>query len=249
MKKLSRILSVIVLLSMTACSTTYVAKPLPFKMPSSYANAQDVNGAVIGARAYTDTREAKDNFGFDVINAGMLPLEVVIDNKSGSSFEINAAQTFLEDQEGKLWPVLSRDIAYDRATKFAQTKETFSEGARSGFFGATAGALIGAAVGVLTGEDVGRTAGKGAATGGAGGAVLGGSQAYTYGDARRKISDDLKAKSLEAKPIQPNDLAYGFIFFPAEARTAKTLRLRLTEKETGKSHVMSFNLTEPEGKS
>lgn len=244
MKKYSRILPIIVVLSMTACATSYEAKPLPFKMPSSYPNVQNVDGAVMGARAYTDVKEAKENFGFDVINAGMLPLEVVIDNKSGHSFEINAAQTFLEDREGKIWPVLSRDLAYDRATKHAQTKETFSEGARSGFFGATAGALIGAAVGVLTGEDVGRSTGKGAAVGGAGGAVLGGSQAYTYGDARHEIIDDLKQKSLETKPIKPNDLAYGFIFFPAEAKTAKTLRLHLTEKETGKSHVMSFNLGE-----
>lgn len=243
MRKSSPILAVIVLLSMTACSTSYVAKPLPFQMPSTYPNAQNVDGAVIGAKAYTDAGEAKENFGFDIINAGMLPLEVVMDNKSGHSFEINAGQTFLEDQEGKIWPVMSRDLAYDRATRYAQTKETFSEGARSGFFGAAAGALIGTAVGVLTGEDVSRAAGKGAAVGGAGGAVLGGSQAYAYGDARHKIIDDLKQKSLETKPIQPNDLAYGFIFFPAEAKTARTLRLHLIEKETGKSHVISFNLT------
>jgi hypothetical protein len=244
MKKISPLL-VIVLLTLTACATSYVAKPLPFKMPSAYPNAQTVDGAVMGARAYTDVKEAEENFGFDIINAGMLPLEVVVDNKSAHSFEINAGQTFLEDQEGRIWPVMSRDLAYDRATKYAQTKETFSAGARSGFFGATAGALIGAAVGVLTGEDVGRAAGKGAAAGGAGGAVLGGSQAYAYGDAKREIMDDLKQKSLETKPIRPNDLAYGFIFFPAEAKTARTLRLHLVEKETGGSHVLSFGLQPP----
>ncbi len=247
MKKLSSIMSVILFLSMTSCATTYKAKPLPFKMPSAYANAQNMEGAEIGAHAYTNAKEAKENFGFDIINAGMLPLEVVMDNKSGHSFEIDASQTFLEDREGKLWPVMSRDLAYDRATKYAQTKETFSKGAQSGFFGATAGALIGAAIGVLTGEDVARAAGKGAAVGGAGGAVIGGSQAYTSGEARHEIIDDLKQKSLETKPIRPNDLAYGFIFFPAEAKTAKTLRLRMTEKDTGKSHVMSFNLAQPGG--
>ncbi len=244
MNKFFRTLAVIVLLIMTACATSYKAKPLPFQMPGSYPNAQDVDGAVIGARAYTDAGEAKENFGFDIINAGMLPLEVVIDNKSGNSFEINPDQTFLEDREGKLWPVMSRDLAYDRATKYARTKETFSEGARSGFFGATAGALIGAAIGVLTGEDVARATGKGAAVGGAGGAVLGGAQAYAYGDARREIINDLQQKSLDAKPIKPNDLAYGFIFFPAEAKTARTVRLQLVEKETGKTYVKSFDLTQ-----
>lgn len=76
-------------------------------------------------------------------------------------------------------------------------------------------------------------------------AVLGGSQAYASGDARREIVDDLKQKSLETKPIKPNDLAYGFIFFRAEAKTARTLRLHLVEKETGKTHAISFNVSQP----
>ncbi len=237
------IATVLILLLMTACATTtYVAKPLPFKMPGAYPNAQEVVGAVIGARAYTDPKEARENFGFDVIGAGLLPVEVVIDNRGVHPLEINGTQTFLEDQESNLWPVLNRNLAYERATKYAQTREAFSEGIHSGFLGAAAGATIGAAIGILSGQNVAETAGKGAAVGAAGGAVIGGSQAYNAGEARHAIVGDLQQKSLQTKTIAPNVLAYGFIFFPAEAKTAKTLRLQLVEKDTGKFLVLQFKL-------
>ncbi|MGE5174061.1 MAG: hypothetical protein ACM3MD_09560 [Betaproteobacteria bacterium] len=235
-------LAVGLIFTFTACATSYVAKPLPFKMPGAYPNAQEIAGAVIGARAYTDAKEARENFGFDIIGAGMLPVEIVIDNKGMHSLEINGTQTFLEDKQNNLWPVLDRNLAYDRATKYAQTKETFSEAAHSGFLGAAAGAAIGAAIGVLSGTNVGNAAGKGAAVGAAGGAVIGGSQAYTQGDARHAIVEDLQSKTLQTKSIAPNILAYGFIFFPAEAKTVKTLRLQIIEKDTGKTFVLTFSL-------
>jgi hypothetical protein len=241
-KTLKQIIAVGVLVTFTSCSTSYVAKPLPFKLPTAYPNAQEVGGATIGARAYTDVKEAKDNFGFDVISAGMLPVEVVIDNKGPHPLEINGTQTFLEDKQSNLWPVLNRDLAYERATKYAQTKEAFSEGAHKGFLGATAGAVIGAAIGILSGQNVAETAGKGAAVGAAGGAVMGGANAYNADEARHAIVDDLQSKTLQTKSIAPNALAYGFIFFPAEAKTAKTLRLQIIEKDTGKSFVLSFPL-------
>ena len=240
--RICRMIAAGVLFAVVACSTSYVAKPLPFKLPSAYPNAQEVGGAVIGARAFTDAKEAKDNFGFDVINAGMLPVEIVIDNKGPHPLEINGAQTFLEDKQNNLWPVLSRNLAYDRATKYAQTKETFSEAAHSGFLGAAAGAAIGAAIGILSGQNVVETTGKGAAVGAAGGAVMGGANAYNADDARHDIIDDLQQKSLQTKSIAPNILAYGFVFFPAEAKTAKTLRLQVIEKDTGKSYVLMFSL-------
>ncbi len=237
-----RVIAAVLLLTLTACAESYQAKPLPFKMPGAYPNAQEAGGAMIGARAYTDVKEAKENFGFDIINAGMLPVEIVIDNKGPHPLEINGTQTFLEDKKDNLWPVLNRNLAYERATKYAQTKQTFSEAAHSGFLGAAAGAAIGAAIGILSGQNVAETTGKGAAVGAAGGAVIGGADAYNAGDARHAIVDDLQSKSLQSKSVAPNTLAYGFVFFPAEAKTAKTLRLQIVEKDTGRTFVLTFNL-------
>jgi hypothetical protein len=218
------------------CATTYKAKPMPLKTAGAYPNATEVAGAIVGAKVFMDKKEAEDAFGFDVLGAGMLPVQVVFDNQGSLSLQIEPSQTFLEDNEGNLWPILSRDMAYERATKYAQTKNIFKEGAYGGLLGGAAGAVIGAAVGVVAGGDVASSAGKGAAIGAAAGGTAGGIKGYTSDDARQRVINDLRAKSLEQKAIEPKSLSYGFLFFPGEAKSAKTLRLRIVEKDTGKSY-------------
>jgi len=229
------ILSSVFLIS---CATSYRAQPLPFKVPGAYPNAQNIAGATVGAKAYADTNEARETFGFDIRAAGMLPVQVVFDNQGTHPLEVNSSQTFLEDNDGNLWPILAGNIAYERATKYAQTKEIFKEGAYHGFLGAIAGATIGAAIGIVTGHDVAEMTGKGAALGAAGGAVIGGAKGYDAEKARSSIIDDLKQKSLQSKPIQPNTLAYGIIFFPGEAKSARQIRMQIVEKDTGTTHVL-----------
>ena len=41
-----------------ACATVYQATPLPFRAPSSYPNATQVEQAVLGAQAFTDSKKA-----------------------------------------------------------------------------------------------------------------------------------------------------------------------------------------------
>lgn len=231
-----------VLLFAISCATSYKARPLPFRAPASYGNAAEVAGAVVAAQAFAEPKKAEEAFGFDIRGAGMLPVQVVFDNQGPHSLKIVAEQTFLEDGVGNLWPILADKIAYERATKYAQTKEVFKEGAYSGFLGATAGAIIGAAVGIVTGQGIGSAIGKGAAVGAAAGATLGGAKGLASDDARREIINDLNRKSLENKAVNPQNLAHGFIFFPGEAPSAKQLRLQLIEVDTGKVHLLKFNL-------
>jgi hypothetical protein len=236
------LLAVIILILSTACATSYKATPVPFRAPASYPNATEAGGVVVAAQAYADPKKAEETFGFDIRGAGLLPVEVIFDNEGAHSLRINAQQTFLEDDAGNLWPILADQAAYDRATKYAQTKQIFKEGAYSGFLGATAGAVIGAAIGIVTGQGIGEAAGKGAAVGAAAGATMGGVKGYTSGEARQRIISDLNQKSLENRAVKPKSLAYGFIFFPGEARSAKQLRLQLVEEDTGKVYVLKLNL-------
>ena len=226
---------------LTACSTAYKAKPLAIKTPAAYPNMIEAGGALIGADAFSDRKKAKEAFGFDARGAGMLPVQVVFDNQGSHELAINAAQTFLEDEQGNLWPLLSDKIAYERATQFSKTKQIVKEGAYHGFLGAAAGSLIGAAIGVVTGDDIAESAGKGAAVGAAAGATLGGVKGYGSDEARRSITNDLREKSLETKPIKSKNLAYGILFFPGEAVTAKKLRMQLIEKDTNETHVVFLN--------
>lgn len=226
-----------------ACATQYKAKPLPFRLPSAYPNATQVAGATVGAEAYMDRSKAQRLFGFDIRGAGITPVQVAFDNTGKTPLKINPGQTFLEDKDGQLWPILENRFAYERVTKYAQTHEIFKEGAYKGFLGGVAGALVGAAVGVVSGRDVASSIGKGAAVGAAGGAVLGGaSGAENAGAARRRVMDDFRNKSLENKAIASGDLAYGFLFFPGEAQSAQRLRLQLIEDGTGKKHTLELML-------
>ena len=225
-------------LILSACSTAYQAKPLPFKTPAAYGNAVQIDGAQVAARAFVDPDEARGAFGFDIRAAGMLPVQVVIDNQSSHTFEINSQQSFLEDLQGNLWPILNRQLAHERATRFAKTREIFEQGAYAGFLGAAAGSVIGAAIGIVTGDDVGSALGKGAAVGAAAGASLGGVSGYASDDARRSIAVDLKDKSLANRAIEPGMLALGVLFFPGEAESARQLRMQISVKETHKVHSL-----------
>lgn len=222
------------------CST-YEVKPLPFKSPASLNNAVNVQGADIAARAFTDPKKAKETFGFDILAAGMLPVQVVFDNQGSHALEVVGDQTFLEDKNGNLWPILSKDIAYERATQYAKTKEIFKEGAYKGFLGAAAGAVIGAAIGIVSGENIASAAGKGAAVGAAAGATIGGATGYASDDAMKSITNDLREKSLQSNAILPKSLAHGILFFPGEAKSAKQLRLQIKEADTGAAHVIKLD--------
>ncbi|WDN90866.1 hypothetical protein BuS5_03837 [Desulfosarcina sp. BuS5] len=239
MKKytLLSILTISLLIS-AGCSKAYKVKPMPFKIPASYGNSVDVAGAEIAAEAFTDPVKTKDAFGFDILGAKMLPVQVVFDNQGPHALEIDGAQTFLEDAKGNLWPILSSEIAHERATKYAKTGQIVKEGASKSLWGAAAGSIIGAAVGIVTGDNVAEAAGIGAAVGAAAGATAGGMVGYSSDDARRKIATDLRVKSLQNRSIEPKNLAYGFLFFPGEANSAIKLRLRLVEEDTGDGHVV-----------
>ncbi|MEW5735413.1 MAG: hypothetical protein AB1921_11190 [Thermodesulfobacteriota bacterium] len=242
MKKIAYLACTGLLLALVSCSTAYQATPLPFKAPSSYANHVEVDGAVVGAKAFENKEEATKVFGFDILSAGLLPVQVAFDNESGHSMRIVPSQTFLEDDQGNLWPILANNIAYDRATKYAETNEVFKAGAKDGLLGAVGGALIGAAVGIVTGEGVGAAAGKGAAVGAAAGATIGGASKLGDQEAKDQIISDLRGKSLENKAIPGNGLAFGIIFFPAEAKSAQTLRLTINDTTTGQDYAVKIGL-------
>lgn len=224
-----------------ACSR-YEQKPLPFRMPSAYPNAVEAFGATIAARAIDDPAQAKEAFGFDILGAGVLPLQVVFDNQGKDPIQIEPTQTFLADAQGNLWNILEQNIAYDRIAKKTEMGEIAPEAAKKGFLGAAAGAIVGAAIGIVTGQNIGAAAGKGAAVGAAGGAVIGGAQGMDNSDVKRSINQDLKNRSLANKPIPPQALSHGILFFPAEAVKAKQLRLQLRDTQTGETRTLNFAL-------
>ena len=227
--------------SFFAGCASYERKVVPFKTPQSSPNAVDIDGAVIAAHAFVRPSEAKQVFGFDIRAAGILPVQVVIDNKSDHSLIISPDQTFLIDEESNVWPILDQSMAYDRLSKATEFSRVGPEAVKGGLLLGAAGAVIGAAIGIVTGTNVGEAVGKGAAIGAAAGAVTGGAQGIAgHEEIRYQIKNDLQKRSLQYRAIRPGELAYGFIFYPGEARTAKVLRLQIKATDTGK--ISTFNM-------
>lgn len=233
---------VFVCLAIFSGCVSYERQVAPFKLPENTSNAVSFNGAAIAARSFSKTKEAKEAFGFDIRAAGLLPVQVVFDNKSNHSLIIISEQTFLIDDEGNVWPILDQNLAYDRVSKATELGQIIPEATKSGLLLGAAGAVIGAAIGIVTGTNVGEAAGKGAAIGGAAGLISGGGYGFDehYEIVQSKIKEDLQSRSLQYRQIKPGELAYGFIFYPGEAKTAKVLRLQLKSKDTGE--ISTFNM-------
>ncbi|MEZ4600464.1 MAG: hypothetical protein R2940_11815 [Syntrophotaleaceae bacterium] len=225
----------------SAC-TSYKAQEVPFRAPSAYGNMQAVAGAEVAAQAFSDNAAAKQAFGFDIRSAGLLPVQVVIDNGPGAALMVVPEQTFLIDAEGNLWNLLDSRTAYQRVESSSEYARIAKGGGRGALLGSAGGAVLGAAIGILTGENIGSAALAGGALGGAGGAVVGGTQAGTSTDASRQIARDLASKELVNQAVQPGDLATGFLFFPGEAASASQLRMQLKEEQTGRVHKVLLPL-------
>ncbi len=230
------------ILPLAASCTSYKSQQVPFRPPSSYANRQMIAGAEIAAQAYVDKGLAKEAFGFDIRSAGLLPVQVVIDNGPGAALTVVPDQTFLIDADGNLWNLLDSRTAYQRVEKSSEYARIAKGGGKGALLGGAGGAVLGAAIGILTGENVASSAFKGAAVGGAGGAVVGGAQAGVSEDAGRQIARDLADKQLVNQAVQPDSLAMGFLFFPGEATSAVQLRLQLKEEQTGLVHKVLLPL-------
>lgn len=222
---------------------TYKTQYTGFRPPEAYPGHVKVDGVAMGGEAYADQAVAKDAFGFDIREAGLLPVQLVMDNKSGKSLEIVGSQTFLVDDSGRYWNIIPNRDAVQRVDKYTEMGAFMGRGAGKGaVLGAVAGTILGAAIGIVSGRNVGSAIGKGATIGAAGGALIGGVQEGTSSERPYRIADDIRDKGLEGKVVPDEHLANGFIFFPGEATSAKELRLQFRERESGKLHSVILKL-------
>lgn len=227
---------------LTGCAQPYKSQEVPFRPPSAYTSMEVVAGAQIAAEAYPDPGQAAQVFGFDIRKAGLLPVQVVIDNAGEDALQINPKQTFLIDGGGNYWNLLDNRTAYRRVSESTEYANVVNESGKSAFWGALGGAVVGAAIAVVSGENVGEVMGKGAVVGGATGAVLGGAEALQSPEKDYQISRDLGSKSIENRPIRPGELGRGFLFFPGEAPSGAKLRLQIEAVRTGKLYTLIIDL-------
>jgi hypothetical protein len=125
--------TLLMVLALGACQT-YQPQVVPFKMPMAYPNFTRAGGADIAAKSYDDPTEASQAFGYDMRGSGILPVQVIFDNKGNHSLEIVPGQTFLVDNANNLWPVLDQNQAYDRISKKTEMGNIAPNAARARFW-------------------------------------------------------------------------------------------------------------------
>lgn len=235
------VLFLFVAIQLTGC-TSYKSQYVAFRPPEAYSNMQQFGGITIGGASFANSDLASEAFGFDILATGLLPVQIVIDNKSGRPLQIVTDQTFLIDKYGGYWQVVPNNVAISRVESSTQLAALGRGAGKGALMGAAGGALLGAAVGIVTGQNVGNAAGKGAVIGGAGGAVVGTASEASSTDRQVAILNDIRNKGLEGKAIANEFLSNGFLFFPAEAKTTTGIRIQIRELEGGQVHNLQLNL-------
>ena len=225
---------------LAAGCATYGEKVAPVTLPGTSERHVDVLGAKVVATAFAEPRQAQEALGFDARGAGLLPVRFVLDNQSSGIVRLRPEQTFLIDDRGQAWPVLTADQAHKRVRAHVGVGETVKGAGESTVLGGAAGAVAGFAIGVLSGGDVAESIGKGAAVGASAGAIGGGASRYQSLD--REIRRDLEQNSLRIQRVAQGELAYGYLFFPGkdEAETPRTLRLAL--EVSGEKRVVELDV-------
>ena len=83
-------------------------------LPEYQAPPITEDGIRLQALAYLERQQSEASFGFDIRSAGLLPVQVSIDNRSGAEVKIIPRQTFLIDQDDQAWPLLTTYQAFKR---------------------------------------------------------------------------------------------------------------------------------------
>ena len=239
MKKLVCLL--IIAAHLSACAT--YERSVSFRPPQAYANFQDKYGLRVGADSFADVKQAEEAFGFNIRAAGLLPVQVVIDNKTGQAVEVVSGQTFLIDDTNRYWMVLSNRAAVERVQKAAEGGAIAGGSGKGAALVTPAEALLGLAIGIASDRNVDSAVVKGGVSGGAGGAVIGG--ADKAGDDKQRearIANDIRDKGVEGKIMSPEALASGSIFFPGDVASATELRMQVRFRGDGRLQTLNLKL-------
>jgi len=236
--------TICLLLALTLAGCTYKERVAPIALPDSTHGVVVGSGLKISGHAITEPKEAEKSLGFNAVKAGLLAVRLTFQNDGNETATINPDQTFLIDRNNNAWPILSQKQAAQRAEGYVDIGETVKGTAKPALLMGAAGAVAGAAIGIITGENIGEAMGKGAAIGAAGGVLIGGGTAYTKSG--ETVRRDLAGKTLRNDAILPQQIAYGFLFFPGtpgeEAAGAVELRLGLSLGADARQEVVKLNL-------
>lgn len=97
--------SLLVASHMAACASVEDGT-LAIRPPQDFPSYQNVSGVMIGGESHDDQKKAEKLFGFDIRGAGILPVQLVLDNRSGQGIEVVMDQVLLVAGGDERWKSL-----------------------------------------------------------------------------------------------------------------------------------------------
>ncbi|MGL4209683.1 MAG: hypothetical protein ACRCTY_09890 [Candidatus Adiutrix sp.] len=216
--------SLLLVFVLAACATKYEYKPIAAKDATAYDNVVSVFGAHIGAEVYYNDALVKQVFGFNLKSAGVVPVQLVIDNGSATPLTILSGARVL-DTQGNWWELLPDQVVFSRVNEYTKGGVDGGQLAQRTVLFGIVGGLAGAVTGIVTGTNIGEAAGKGAAIGGAVGASSAILNAENNPGSPAAVTRDFSDRNLGGRVVAPGTSQSGFLYFPAEMK--KPVRLRL----------------------
>ncbi|MDR3204675.1 MAG: hypothetical protein LBV23_08015 [Deltaproteobacteria bacterium] len=211
----------------SSCAPRYEFRAVPMRPIEGYPNRVSFPEGSTGAYAYYESAELIKVFGFDLKKAGVIPIELRVEN-DGAKSPIVLVEAALTDQSGQMWAVLPSDVVYRRIDDHTSGGLSASDGARRTLLWGLAGAAVGAAVGVVGGSSVAEATAKGAAAGaglGVASSVI--ESGLDDEDKSNDVYRDFSKRSVEHLVVAPGDSTNGLLYFPAEASRPAKLNLKL----------------------
>ncbi|MDQ7830539.1 MAG: hypothetical protein RDU30_02295 [Desulfovibrionaceae bacterium] len=197
---------------LTSCVLGYPPPPaLVLAEPSAIPGAVSTPAWDVAVQGYAD-----DGQGLDFSKAGLMPVLVILRNKTPGYPLVDPAEVrgLAPGREYAPYPPLS-------AADVAEATSAFEESAKAILRGGVAGAVIGAGVGTLLGAAVGGGAAlwRGALIGGGIGAFTGAVSSLPEAryQLRRGIETELETLALRPVPAPPYGMTAGYVYFPAGA--------------------------------
>lgn len=224
---------------LTSCVMGYPPPPaLVLAEPASVPGAVSTAWWDVSAQGYAD-----DGQGLDYSRAGLLPVLIVVRNKTPGYPLIDPAEVrgLAPGREYAPYPPYA-------AADVAEATTAFEESAKAAFRGGAAGAIIGAGVGTLLGAAVGggdalwRRALIGGGLGAFTGAVA--SMPEARYQLRRGIETELETLALRPVPAPPYGMAAGYVYFPADAGIG-WVRLTVRTQGTASSYDVPIAAPNP----
>lgn len=230
--------SVSALFLIASCAAPLRTNTAAFKIPASYQDYKEIDDLDIALVPIDTIDRSNEIFGTDMKAAGILPIQVIIQNKGNKEFEIKSNQIYgiTSDQEYTAAYSLNKAAEHVRSSSIGTTAVS----------GAVAGALVGAVVGAGIGAGIGYAGGNtnrgaqsgamiGGATGAASGAGAGLSDQFTV-----QFKKELASLAFGDRVIYPGDLIQGFVYI--QWKHYSKLRLELFNITDDKNYEMISNI-------